>query len=84
MKDSLKFKYKPSNRSDNEVPIWDKYKPLFDVSMNISAEKPVSRYMRSIFAFAGPIDWDGERYDNATDRRGDQTKIFREHLMDDY
>lgn len=40
--------------------------------------------MKSVFQFALPIDVEGIRYDNETDRRSEQSSKFRKLLMDDY
>ena len=51
-------------------PSWPLLKSLFDE--NVNADNVKITHMRSIFVTAGPIQIDDVRYDNATDRRGQQ------------
>ena len=54
------------------TPAWTNMQAYFGKEMDINAAKPKSNVLRSTFIFAGPIEIDGTRYKDKTDRDEEQ------------
>ena len=54
--------------------IWTAYSALFDTSVKVGAK--YVKFMRTNFNLAGPLDVNGVRYSDKSDRREEQKEFY--------